>query len=250
MLVYYSDIGLMVYHWYHKLLDDGQPVTPLRWQSEEIKPKMWQIFHQSSKVRIMRNWKQQQFGYDVMWCNEHLAERVGGEPINPGSAYKNWPHYQQDETWRTQGTQFSHTYMERIWTNQVQGIRFKYGNLSNVIDHLNYDIDTRQAFLPIWFPEDTSAAGHERVPCTLGYLFQRRKGYLDITYYIRSCDAIRHFRNDIFLTIGLLEFVISKLKHQLKPGFMVFHCANFHCFDSDLYTLDKYVRNFNNSLPQ
>jgi thymidylate synthase len=243
----FNHLGEAVYDCYSKLLDGGQPVTPLRWQSEEIKPKMWQIFHMSFMVRIMKEWRSQ-FKYDFQWCNLHLAERIGGEPINPGEAYKIWPHYQQDEVWRSNDQKFSHTYMERIWAPAITGLRYKFGNLENIISHLDYDIDTRQAFLPIWFPEDTSAAGNERVPCTIGYLFQRRKGYLDVTYYIRSCDAIRHFKNDIFLTIGLLEFVINKLNHKLNPGFLVFHCANFHCFDQDLYTLNKYVRNFDNTI--
>ncbi len=38
-----------------------------------------------------------------------------------------------------------------------RGIRYRYADLHDVIDTLNKDPLTRQAYIPIWFPEDGSA---------------------------------------------------------------------------------------------
>ena len=66
-----------------------------------------------------------------------------------------------------------------------------YGDLDDVVTLLTNDPLTRQAFLPMWFPEDTGVVHGTRVPCSLGYHFMQRDGRLSITYYIRSCDIVR-----------------------------------------------------------
>jgi hypothetical protein len=81
---------------------------------------------------------------------------------------------------------------------------------------------TRQAFLPIWYPEDTGSVHGERVPCTIGYHFIRRGDWVHVVYYIRSCDFFRHFRDDIIFVLekcfGLLNSVRKKI---LKTGGML-----------------------------
>src|SRR5690606_6346025 len=127
---------------------------------------------------------------------------------------------------------FSHTYPERFWPKWAgvedygmklrdfthEGIRFLYGDYNDLIEVIKKDPTTRQAYLPIWFPEDLNAAiNGQRVPCTLGYHFIIRRGYLHINYFIRSCDIIRHFKNDIYLACRLVYDVIKKTKLPVQP---------------------------------
>jgi thymidylate synthase len=79
-----------------------------------------------------------------------------------------------------------------------------------VIDLLRDRPTTRQAFIPIWFPEDTGAHHGERVPCTLGYHLMARDGRLKIVYYMRSCDFLRHFRDDVYMAGRLCQWVCER----------------------------------------
>lgn len=184
---------------------------------------------------------------DVEWADIHFQERVGGEPLNPGESYKQWPGYKEskfnDDNFRKYQGKFAHTYMERYWPKSFQkdgfgGIRFAYGDLHDVIILLSTDPLTRQAYLPIFFPEDTGATVQQRVPCTLGYLFYMRESKLHIKYYIRACDAKRHFRNDIYLTCLLLKWATDRLNEArganiYSVGNITMDIASFHVFEKE-----------------
>lgn len=191
---------------------------------------------------------------NLPWAEDHFQERVEGEPLNPGVQYKNWPYYHGNvERHQTQEEEkFSHTYMERMWPKQAGrfskrglphiGIRFAYGDLNDVVQQLSRSPYTRQAYLPIWFPEDTGAVHRERVPCTLGYHFLIRQGRIHITYYIRSCDFLRHFRDDVYLTARLCQWVGNQLLSSgldIHPGNLVMHMSSFHVFQGDLPKLER-----------
>jgi len=179
------------------------------------------------------------------WSENHFQERICGEPINPGKEYKNWPFYDKfdnDKLFR-QGGKFSHNYMERYWCSDLKGRRYDYGDLDDIIDRLKENVNTRQAYFTVWHPEDQSN-NNVRVPCSLGYWFYQEKGKLDCTYHIRSCDAVRHLRNDIYMTYRLLQHVCSKI--NIEPGELRMWIGSLHCFKSDLYYIKKYVRNTNN----
>lgn len=178
---------------------------------------------------------------DMPWSEDHFQERINGKPINPGNEYKNWPYYKSldnDELFRV-GGKFSHNYMERYWCKGFKGIRFNYGDLNDIIERLKLNTYTRQAFLSVWHPEDQSNHG-ERVPCTIGYWFNRVDDKLEVTYLIRSCDIVRHFKNDLYMTYRLLEHVSTQI--GLQPGKMNVWIGNLHCFKSDLYTLNKMIK--------
>jgi len=128
--------------------------------------------------------------------------------------------------------------MERIWPDKLDGIRYKYGNLNDVVDLLKREPYTRQAFLPIWHPEDTGAIHGERVPCTLGYHFIRRENYFHVFYYIRSCDYIRHFRDDIYLCVRKLYWILEQLKNnknwkEVLPGTYNMFITSLHVFKNE-----------------
>ena len=179
------------------------------------------------------------------WAEDHFKERVGREPLNPGEQYKNWPYYRQDENWREDG-RFSHTYMERFWPPLSRvGIRYYWGNLDNVVELLLRDPFTRQAYLPIWFPEDTGAQDKQRVPCTLGYHFLRRGNKLHLFYPIRSCDAVRHLSNDVYMACRLVQWVLEELRSKneewdkVVPGNLDMHIVSLHCFKQEAFLLRK-----------
>jgi hypothetical protein len=196
---------------------------------------------------------------DVGWADEHFAERVSGKPLNPAPSHVNWPYAVRgnadhiDET-----TRFDHTYPERFWPKfanvgetrpngrQVfvphNGIRFEYGDLSDVVNLFLKHPLTRQAYLPIWFPEDTGAIDGQRVPCTLGYHFMQRGGLLSCRYYIRSVDAYRHLSNDVYFAALLMQWVCDEIERRtsgayiplkLKPGKLVMHIGSLHTFTGD-----------------
>lgn len=197
---------------------------------------------------------------DQPWSEMHFLERINGIPSNPGETYKIWPYANFDKDHRFKGDKFSHTYQERFWPKnagefktirQVQrdpakysgystnkGLRFELGDLVDVIDNLISNNLTRQAYLPIWFPEDTWAANNnQRVPCTLGYYFWIEEGKLYMNYTIRSCDLFRHFRNDIYLTQRLLQHVAKKTNTEV--GYLTMIIYNLHLFKNDKYAFDK-----------
>lgn len=195
---------------------------------------------------------------NLPWAEDHFQERVSGKPLNPPPSHEWWPYQQGGNSNHRQETGiFSHTYPERIWPKFAgprglepdepmtaisnSGIRYAYGDLFDLMDLLVRNPYTRQAYLPIWFPEDLQAAmQHERVPCTLGYHFLMTERSLDITYHIRSCDFMRHFRDDVYMAGRLCQWVVAYLNDNLEggnepwlPGTLVMNMGSLHCFAGD-----------------
>lgn len=209
------------------------------------------------------------------WCENHFQERVSRDPSNPGHEYKNWPWWrgQFDVTnaivpdWQENhahiGTEhkFTHTYQERFWpriagdlqhsASDNLGIRYRFGDLDDVVDLLVREPYTRQAYLPIFFPEDTGAVHGGRIPCSLGYHFLLRANRLHCWYDIRSCDAVRHFRDDLYLACRLTEWVVQQLQDRdlegredaryiwgdVIPGRLYFTAHSFHVHIGDYHLL-------------
>jgi hypothetical protein len=212
-------------------------------------------FHSLNTINIAGNWDpveylRQQIQPNLPWADDHFAERVGGEPLNPGEQYKNWPWYQVGSKWdkgfRASG-KFTHTYMERMWPQSPTP--FWWCDLKSVVDLLYREPYTRQAWLPIWWPQDTGVTHGGRVPCTLGYHFMYRQERLNIAYVIRSCDVVRYLRDDIYMAARLLLWVLDQLKElspkeetqgehywpAVTPGSFMFYCFSLHKFRGDQY---------------
>lgn len=261
----------------HALLDMGNRVEVPTWQALDVKGKP-----QGATIELMNTTLclpipdtveelQNLCTPNLPWAEKQFLERVSGEPLNPGDTYYEWPwfagnvdQHRKKVDAEQANAQFSHTYMERYWPKHAGdhnsdtdyddvrlGVRFKYGDLSDVIDLLAREPATRQAYLPIFFPEDTGAHHGQRIPCTLGYLFLLREGKLHITYYIRSCDFLRHFRDDVYMTARLCQWVLDKLKGEfaphepeeawadVKPGHLTMHIGSLHVFEGDLPKLRR-----------
>lgn len=243
----------------------GKRVEQKTWQSVKSPDDTWELLNHSLAFVIPDTIQklEDETKPHMPWAEAHFFERVGGLPLNPGSEYQNWPFFKHVGEHFKAGGQFSHTYMERIWPKFArnrkfvddglahEGIRYKYGDLDDVVNLLVKDPETRQAYLPIWFPEDTGTVHGERVPCTIGYQFIIRDGFFHIVYHIRSCDFIRHFRDDIYLACRLFWWIkeqgSSKTEHydheywrNLKPGSFTMHITSLHCFYNEIGVLKKY----------
>jgi thymidylate synthase len=182
-----------------------------------------------------------QTGADSPWAEDHFTERLAG-PSNPGEQYKNWPYWKPDSKFMD-GQVFSHTYQERFWP-KGKGLRYDLGDWEDVKNRMARDIYTRQAFLAIWHPEDQSNNG-VRVPCTIGYWFKVTDGVLNMTYLIRSCDARRHLRNDVYMAQRLaweMAVHLRRCGNDIKVGQMNMWVGSLHCFQSDMYTIKKQIR--------
>lgn len=192
-------------------------------------------------------------GANMPWAEDHFQERVSGKPLNPPPSEAWWPYAVQGNAAHKAGTKFSHTYPERFWPKHAEhsyhevdgwgfnrersGIRYPYGDLRDVVDLLVKEPFTRQAYLPVWFPEDTGSVHGQRVPCTLGYHFMQRHGYMDIEYHIRSCDFIRHWRDDVYMAGRLLQWVCeevsAKAERTVFPRSLIMNIGSFHIFEGD-----------------
>lgn len=210
---------------------------------------------------------------NLPWADDHFEERVCGQAINPGLQWAKWPWGNSAKSFLESDGTFNHNYMERYWPRRAgtigasqtpeefnhrfistysddpagaenRGIRHPYGDLMDVVRQLAREPLTRQAILPVWFPEDTGVVHGSRVPCSLFYQFIMRDGQLDITYMLRSCDFVRHFRDDLYLTVRLLLWVLQQVRlinpafENVEPGEFSLLITSLHMFRND------YLREF------
>ena len=245
-----------------------EPSRVKKWQAQDISGRTEmmprEIFNFSLVYQIPGSWEElvEEVKPNLPWAEDHFQERVGGQPLNPPPSEKYWPFAQQGNAAHKADEKFSHTYPERFWPKFANvgertadngrqvfvphvGIRFGYGDLEDVIQQLINDPTTRQAYLPVWFPEDTGATSGQRVPCTLGYHFMVRGGKLLVTYYIRSCDYMRHFRDDVYMAVRLGQWVAHEISVGSTQGaeviasVLTMHIANFHVFEGDVPELQR-----------
>ena len=181
------------------------------------------------------------------WAELHFQERVSGIPHNPPPSHTVWPFAIGNNKSHLKDEKFSHTYPERFWPNAtwdlkepaygpsvMPGLRYQAGDLNDLVTMMQLRPSTRQAYLPVWFPEDLYAGRHGlRVPCTLGYHFMLRNDELTVTYFMRSCDFLRHFRDDVYLAVRLGQWVAERVAPSAAVN-LVMHIASLHVFQADL----------------
>ena len=180
-------------------------------------------------------------GPNLPWAEDHFQERVSGEPLNPPPSSDWWPHNVAGNAGHKTDEKFSHTYPERLWpkTLGASGVRYALGDLSDAVELLKARPDTRQAYVPIWYPEDVTASlAGERVPCTLGYHLMQRRGKLTIHYYMRSCDFVRHFADDVYMAARLCQWMCTQVERDWKPGDLIMTISSLHAFHSDRKAID------------
>lgn len=237
---------------------EGDWVATKHWQAQDISSKNEMVPKELMNVSIVfpipddPTMAQLAIEPNLPWAEAHFQERVSGDAINPPPSHKLWPFARDDNSEHMMGGRlFAHTYPERFWPkwahvnnwsggdfSPMAGIRFTYGDLNDVVDLLLKDLYTRQAFLPVFFPEDTGATSEQRIPCTLGYHFMVRQDQMHVVYYIRSCDFLRHFRDDVYMACRLGQWVRDALEKrtgkEIDMGTLTMHMASLHVFQGDL----------------
>jgi len=267
----YHDFRTAISYAKNVLISEGRDVDAGSWQGYQTRGRpdliTQEILNLQLEVAVNRSHTalkgnmmsqlQSEIQPNLPWADDHFAERVGRLPTNPGVEYKNWPWWLgQDKSAMEEGGVFSHTYQERFWPRLAGeshagthrwGIRYLYGDLDSVVKQLTENPYTRQATFPIFFPEDTGAVGGIRTPCTLHYHFMCRNDQLHMWYAIRSCDYVRHFRDDLYLACKLMLWVLEELKENelrsdlpqlwvdVSPGTLFFTAYSFHVHKGDLH---------------
>jgi thymidylate synthase len=254
------------------------PVKTERWQGVAANTDTFELFDVNFQVPLQGIEDLDHWRYDIHpslpWADDHFLERVGGEPLNPGAQWRNWPWAQRADKFRT-ADRFNHSYMERLWPRFArrtpdgtlpvrvagqsrkfpdkdargkQGIAWEYGDLQSLVELLVKEPHTRQAVIPLFFPEDTGFADGGRKPCTLLYQFMVRDGQLCVWYPLRSCDLVRHFRDDCYLAVRLLLWVLGQCRTirpdywtDVVPGTYAMHCTSLHVFATDRDWLNNYA---------
>lgn len=256
----------------------GHQTHPDTWQGVEVKSrpdmKSTELLNVTFTVPLdsedLDHWRED-IQPNLPWADNHFAERVCGYPINPGVEWKNWPWANSADKFLENGM-FNHNYMERIWPKYAgvmekptrtpedcktlsgvdfpmgravpcpnHGIRGEYGDLNDLVKLLVDDPLTRQAYLPLYFPEDTGSPG--RKPCTLGYQFIRRRNDFFIYYPLRSCDLVRHWADDCYLAVRLLLWVLDQCRSlsddwkSVRPRGYTMHMTSLHVFANDMRKL-------------
>lgn len=260
-----------------KSFQTAPEVHAQKWQgfdvSERPEAKMIELLLENYRVPIhtedLDHWRKD-IPANFPWADDHFEERVCGFPINPGIQWAKWPWGNKaKDSLDLRGTMFNHNYMERYWPKYAgmaenptatvedwsfidnswvgehkaepipnHGIREQYGDLNDLVNTLSTEPDTRQAYYPMFFPEDVTVKG--RKPCSLGYHFILRHGYFHCVYYMRSCDFYRHWADDCYLTLRLQLWVLEKCRalnpdvwNDVKPGFLEMHVTSLHMFIND-----------------
>lgn len=274
----YSDIVKLL-----KLrLSQTPPMSVGEWHSQRVSHPL-QRFHELYNVildlPVPENIEDMQRVYEpnLPWAEDHFQERISGVPLNPPPSAQWWPFAQNNHTQHVDyHSQFSHSYPERLYPKQANaggktpegrqvwvphvGIRYMFGDLDDVIALLAKKPFTRQAYVPIFFPEDTGNVSNVRIPCTIGYHFQirqdaeiayRRKDEyrLNCTYTIRSCDLYRHMNDDIYMSARLMLHVLRRVSElgdlNITMGNLVVHIMNLHVLAGDFPKMYQDLRKAN-----
>lgn len=126
------------------------------------------------------------------------------------------------------------------------GIAHEYGDLADLVYLIAGEPHTRQAYIPLFHPEDTGISDGGRKVCTLGYHLICRDNRLNIWYPLRSCDLIRHWADDCYLAVRLLLWVLDRCReinpdfwNRVKPGLYSMHATSLHIFATDLESLKR-----------
>ena len=247
----------LLHQLYHNLLS-APTVDTGHWQAKKNVPQTQtrELTNVVIELPIQRtpgswaSWMQP----NLPWAEDHFQERVSGEPLNPPPSHVYWPFNQRGNEDHMDGEVFSHSYPERLWPRFApepdgpsvarspnRGIRYDYGDLRDLVQLLVEEPHTRQAYIPLWFPEDITAANQaQRVPCTLGYHFLLREGKLHCFYPMRSLDVLRYFQDDAYMAGRLCQWVIAQCGNSndrwrdVIPGTLIMHAVSCHCFEGDI----------------
>lgn len=182
------------------------------------------------------------------WADAEFEERVSGQLVNPGEAYKLrpgvWDEFlETPKRYQEDSAKFSYTYAERFehndsreagdpdnpdgpsqWNSSTQ--------LEQLITNLKKYPDNRNHLLTVWDVSDLWRVGEHRVPCSISYHFMYRNGTLFMTYNQRSADFVTHLENDIYLAAKLQAWVGEQVGWPV--GRFTHLVASLHAYRKDV----------------
>ncbi len=228
----YNDPAEMIKEVERDLYEMGIMYTSETVQDKKVKGNEAQTLELFGYGYILTSWDENRlidllryYDNNILWAQKEAEERLDNgryiaEPLNPGKA---WSFNQ--EFWRPflRDGLFSYSYTER-WQEQIPYI----------IHELSLRPNSRQAIMTMYdrHQDIMNWGGRDRVPCSMYYSFLIRQKKLHLTYHQRSCDLIKFFATDVYLTIKLLEVVAYKL--NLKIGRFTHVIDSLHAFKNDL----------------
>lgn len=251
------------------LVQYGGRVQAEQWQSTSEVDPMKQVIEQefatiTYTMRDTMEGAQRDLKPNLPWAEEHFLERVCGVPLNPPPSHVRWPFAQGANEKFTPEGKFSHSYPERLWAHSRyitpqpspdtllgysnEPVKMQeVANLNDLVQLLADHPTTRQAFIPIWWPIDGKMAEKERVPCTIGYHFLLRDRMLHCHYFMRSCDAMRHLADDLYMATRLTQWICRELNDYwrannrfdgVEPGQLVMQITSLHIFEGDVQVIE------------
>lgn len=178
------------------------------------------------------------------WADVEFNERISGNPLNPGGAWKLNPCMWEEFLVKDKETgkmKFDYTYAERI-NDRVQYNGNQLTKLNAIIQLLKSDPDTRKAVLSIYGigpngdPDADHYIGDARIPCSMYYDFLIRlngggEKVLNICYHQRSSDFVGHFGDDVYLAYKLMQYVADRV--GVKPGYLYHTIDSLHAYKRD-----------------
>ena len=180
---------------------------------------------------MLNNWEDanevitDRIGYDaVIYCEKELLDRVKGDNVNPGDAFK-----VREDVWKpflNEDGKFDYTYSERLYLQREL-----------VINELYMNHDSRQGIFTIYDKHDDvrNLGGKKRIPCSMYYHLMRRKingaDQMLMIYTMRSCDFYTHFPIDIWLACNMLDYYCAQLKTQAYG--IIYFCDSLHAYKKD-----------------
>lgn len=257
----------------HQEFELAPLIKPQRWQGQDTRGKpdleTYELLNHHSSVRLPSEalgYYRRDIGPDTPWSDNHFEERVCGYPLNPGTEWAKWRMGKGANDFRLPDGTFQHNYMTRFWPKYAgkvppaevvpeqwtvpgsphKGILYEYGDLNDVVDQLVREPDTRQAVIPLFFPEDTGAVHQGRVPCSLTWQLIVRNSQIHMTYNLRSVDLINHLRNDWYMAVRLLLWVLDECRAKdeswfsVTPGTLTTNVTSLHLFRGNLHQLGEF----------
>jgi hypothetical protein len=158
-------------------------------------------------------------GGNLPWAQSEARDRIDPNYLNPGESYPLMPVWEQF----LRDGQFAYTYNERFREQ-----------LPLIIRELQVRPNTRQAVMTMYDRHQDMGnwGGKDRVPCSLTYQFYARGGQLHLIYTMRSCDFLTHFCHDVYLAVGLLQYVADQVGMQV--GNFTHFIGSLHAYQKDM----------------
>jgi thymidylate synthase len=181
--------------------------------------QMLEITGYSYKTLTINGWENFTNEEEQQWLHVELNERIATSWVNPGRAF-----VYRDSMWEPfldKFDRFDYTYNERIRPS-----------IQRILKELHDRPNTRQAVLPIFWPEDLRFMGGKlRIPCSLHYQFVLRNRELHTIYSMRSCDYFNHFKFDVVLAWKLGQYVADVT--GVKMASLTHFIGSLHAFKKD-----------------